>query len=66
VFNFELYYFSSVKYLVLNYVVDNAYDPDAGASVLSINAEQISGVWCLTFTDNGQGMSPEVLYEMLR
>ncbi len=47
-------------------IVDNAYDPDAGASVLTINVETIADTCCLTFTDNGQGMTEDKLYKMLR
>ena len=46
---------------------DNAYDPDVRASVLRIDVEQCSdNAMCLTFTDNGCGLGPDKLHNMLR
>lgn len=46
---------------------DNAYDPDVLASVLRMDIERCSdNTTCLTFTDNGCGMGPEKLHNMLR
>ena len=49
---------------------DNAYDPDVRASVLRIDVEQYSdstlSATCITFTDNGCGMGPDKLHNMLR
>ena len=44
---------------------DNAYDPDVNATQLKIDVEDIGGRKCLTFEDNGAGMSPHTLYKML-
>ena len=53
---------SSVFYLV----IDNAYDPDVKASQLWIDKLYIRSKTCLSFTDNGNGMTPEKLHKMLR
>jgi len=45
---------------------DNAYDPDVNASVLRIDVEQCAGSICITFTDNGCGLCPDKLLNMLR
>ena len=44
---------------------DNAYDPDVNATRLSIDYEVINGSHCLTFLDDGAGISPYTLYKML-
>ena len=44
---------------------DNAYDPDVNATQLKIDIADIEGMKCLTFLDNGAGMSPHTLYKML-
>ena len=44
---------------------DNAYDPDVNATQLKIDIVDIEGMKCLTFLDNGAGMSPHTLYKML-
>ena len=46
---------------------DNAYDPDVNASVLRIDVEQSpDSATSITFTDNGCGLGPEKLHNMLR
>jgi len=51
-------------------IADNAYDPDVHASLLRIDVEHVKvgteDVTCVTFTDNGAGMTPEKLHNMLR
>lgn len=47
-------------------LVDNAYDPDVKASQLWIDKLHLRGKTCLTFSDNGNGMTPEKLHKMLR
>lgn len=46
-------------------IIDNAYDPDVGATELRIEKVQIKDEVCLAFTDNGAGMTPEKLHRML-
>ncbi|XP_063675864.1 MORC family CW-type zinc finger protein 3-like [Bolinopsis microptera] len=46
-------------------LIDNAYDPDVNATQLKIDIADIEGMTCLTFLDNGAGMSPHTLYKML-
>ncbi|CAH1227222.1 MORC3 [Branchiostoma lanceolatum] len=46
-------------------LIDNAYDPDVAARQLFIDMEKISETQCLTFTDNGAGMTPDKLHKML-
>ncbi|XP_078698679.1 MORC family CW-type zinc finger protein 3-like [Branchiostoma floridae x Branchiostoma belcheri] len=46
-------------------LIDNAYDPDVAARQLFIDMENISETTCLTFTDNGAGMTPDKLHKML-
>jgi len=45
---------------------DNAYDPDVLASVLRIDVEQTPDMMCITFCDNGCGLAPDKLHNMLR
>ena len=46
---------------------DNAYDPDVNASVLRIDVDQFpDNTTCITFTDNGCGLGPDKLHNMLR
>jgi len=46
--------------------LDNAYDPGVDAKRLEINVEDINGMKCLSFTDDGSGMTPMQLHKMLR
>ncbi|XP_021365553.1 MORC family CW-type zinc finger protein 3-like isoform X2 [Mizuhopecten yessoensis] len=46
-------------------LIDNAYDPDVKAKELRISKRQIQGKVCLTFVDNGNGMTPETLHNMM-
>ncbi|XP_052243720.1 MORC family CW-type zinc finger protein 3-like isoform X12 [Dreissena polymorpha] len=46
-------------------LIDNAYDPDCNASELWIDRRVIGKTDCLTFIDNGNGMSQEKLHKML-
>ncbi|XP_033741288.1 MORC family CW-type zinc finger protein 3-like isoform X2 [Pecten maximus] len=46
-------------------LIDNAYDPDVNAKKLHIDKRQIDGVTCLTFVDDGNGMDPETLHNMM-
>ncbi|XP_035686349.1 MORC family CW-type zinc finger protein 3-like [Branchiostoma floridae] len=46
-------------------LIDNAYDPDVAARQLFIDMEKIGETQCLTFTDNGAGMTPDKLHKML-
>lgn len=46
-------------------LVDNAYDPDVKASQLYIDLKSYGGLLAMTFTDNGNGMTPDKLYKML-
>ena len=45
---------------------DNAYDPDVAASVLRLDVEQCHDTACITFSDNGCGLAPDKLHNMLR
>jgi len=50
-------------------LADNAYDPDVRASVLRIDVETLcppDNATCLTFSDNGCGLCPDKLHNMLR
>ena len=56
-----------------SFTLDNAYDPDVKASQLHIDLKTIAnpesegeGDLVMTFTDNGNGMTPDKLYKMLR
>jgi len=52
---------------VIAVFADNAYDPDVRASVLRIDIEPCrDGEICITFTDNGCGLGPDKLHNMLR
>ncbi|XP_075767763.1 MORC family CW-type zinc finger protein 3 isoform X1 [Pelodiscus sinensis] len=46
-------------------LIDNAYDPDVNAKQIWIDKTVINGNICLTFTDNGNGMTSEKLHKML-
>uniref|UniRef100_A0A8C4VST8 MORC family CW-type zinc finger 3 n=1 Tax=Gopherus evgoodei TaxID=1825980 RepID=A0A8C4VST8_9SAUR len=46
-------------------LIDNAYDPDVNAKQIWIDKTVIKGNICLTFTDNGNGMTSEKLHKML-
>ena len=45
---------------------DNAYDPDVNAKQIWIDKTVINNDICLTFTDNGNGMTSDKLHKMLR
>uniref|UniRef100_A0A0J9YUV3 Microrchidia 3 n=1 Tax=Mus musculus TaxID=10090 RepID=A0A0J9YUV3_MOUSE len=47
-------------------LIDNAYDPDVNAKQIWIDKTVISDHICLTFTDNGNGMTADKLHKMLR
>lgn len=46
--------------------LDNASDPGVYAKQMWIDLVEESGHLCLTFTDNGCGMTPNKLHKMLR
>ncbi|XP_018613072.1 MORC family CW-type zinc finger protein 3-like isoform X4 [Scleropages formosus] len=46
-------------------LIDNAYDPDVMAKQLWIDWTRIKGIDCLTFQDNGSGMTQRKMYKML-
>ncbi|XP_069126147.1 MORC family CW-type zinc finger protein 3-like [Argopecten irradians] len=46
-------------------LIDNAYDPDVNASEIWIDQRLIDNKVCLTFVDNGNGMTPDKLHKML-
>ncbi|XP_055888309.1 MORC family CW-type zinc finger protein 3-like isoform X2 [Biomphalaria glabrata] len=46
-------------------LIDNAYDPDVGASHINIDKIVINEETCLLFVDNGSGMNKEQLKKML-
>uniref|UniRef100_A0A8D0HT00 Morc S5 domain-containing protein n=1 Tax=Sphenodon punctatus TaxID=8508 RepID=A0A8D0HT00_SPHPU len=46
-------------------LLDNAYDSGVSAKLVCIDAEVIKEELCLTFTDNGSGMTPKGLHRML-
>ncbi|KAM4795612.1 MORC family CW-type zinc finger protein 3 [Rhinophrynus dorsalis] len=46
-------------------LIDNAYDPDVNAKQIWIDKTLIKSHICLTFTDNGNGMSLDKLHKML-
>ncbi|XP_034037410.1 MORC family CW-type zinc finger protein 3 [Thalassophryne amazonica] len=46
-------------------LVDNASDPGVSAKQIWIDVVEEDGQLCLTFTDNGSGMTPKKLHKML-
>nr|XP_048278365.1 MORC family CW-type zinc finger protein 3 isoform X2 [Myodes glareolus] len=46
-------------------LIDNAYDPDVNAKQIWIDKTVINDRICLTFTDNGNGMTADKLHKML-
>nr|XP_015219303.1 PREDICTED: MORC family CW-type zinc finger protein 3 isoform X1 [Lepisosteus oculatus] len=46
-------------------LIDNAYDPDVNAKQFWIDKTLIKEMECLTFTDNGNGMSHDTIHKML-
>ncbi|XP_047421126.1 MORC family CW-type zinc finger protein 3 isoform X3 [Sciurus carolinensis] len=46
-------------------LIDNAYDPDVNAKQIWIDKTVINDYICLTFTDNGNGMTSDKLHKML-
>ncbi|XP_030058073.1 MORC family CW-type zinc finger protein 3 [Microcaecilia unicolor] len=46
-------------------LIDNAYDPDVNAKQIWIDKTLIKNIICLTFMDNGNGMSQDKLHKML-
>uniref|UniRef100_A0A8D1MS51 MORC family CW-type zinc finger 3 n=1 Tax=Sus scrofa TaxID=9823 RepID=A0A8D1MS51_PIG len=46
-------------------LIDNAYDPDVNAKQIWIDKTVINDHVCLTFTDNGNGMTSDKLHKML-
>ncbi|KAF4020701.1 hypothetical protein G4228_012820, partial [Cervus hanglu yarkandensis] len=46
-------------------LIDNAYDPDVNAKQIWIDKTVINDCICLTFTDNGNGMTSDKLHKML-
>nr|KAF6478133.1 MORC family CW-type zinc finger 3 [Molossus molossus] len=46
-------------------LIDNAYDPDVNAKQIWIDKTVINSHICLTFTDNGNGMTSDKLHKML-
>ncbi|XP_048879105.1 MORC family CW-type zinc finger protein 3-like isoform X1 [Brienomyrus brachyistius] len=46
-------------------LIDNAYDPDVMAKQFWIDWTRIKGFDCLTFQDNGSGMTKSRMYELL-
>lgn len=49
-----------------NYITDNAYDPDVRAKQFWIDWTHIKNLDCLSFMDNGTGMTRAKLHKMLR
>lgn len=47
-------------------VADNASDPGVSAKQIWIDVVDEDDQRCLTFTDNGSGMTPNKLHKMLR
>ncbi|XP_067103959.1 MORC family CW-type zinc finger protein 3 isoform X1 [Osmerus mordax] len=46
-------------------LIDNASDPGVTAKQIWIDVVEVEGHLCLTFTDNGSGMTPNKLHKML-
>ncbi|KAF4026638.1 hypothetical protein G4228_018803 [Cervus hanglu yarkandensis] len=46
-------------------LLDNAVDPDVSARTVFIDVEEVKNKTCLTFTDDGCGMTPHKLHRML-
>ncbi|XP_042349543.1 MORC family CW-type zinc finger protein 3 [Plectropomus leopardus] len=46
-------------------LIDNASDPGVLAKQIWIDVVEVAGHLCLTFTDNGSGMTPSKLHKML-
>uniref|UniRef100_A0A8C6U4N7 Zgc:152774 n=1 Tax=Neogobius melanostomus TaxID=47308 RepID=A0A8C6U4N7_9GOBI len=47
-------------------LIDNAADPGVFAKQIWINIHEEADQLCMTFTDNGSGMTPNKLHKMLR
>ncbi|CAL8344720.1 unnamed protein product [Boreogadus saida] len=46
-------------------LIDNAYDPDVNAKQIWIDKTQIRDMECLTFRDDGNGLSRDLMHQML-
>ncbi|CAG05872.1 unnamed protein product, partial [Tetraodon nigroviridis] len=46
-------------------LIDNAYDPDVNAREFWIDKTVVQGQECLTFMDNGNGLTYELMHKML-
>ncbi|KAM7380435.1 hypothetical protein PAMP_003730 [Pampus punctatissimus] len=46
-------------------LIDNAYDPDVDAKQIWIDKTVVNEVECLSFMDNGNGLSLEMMHKML-
>lgn len=51
---------------ILPLLLDNAYDPDVNASCFWIDKTVLQGKECLTFMDNGNGLTYKLMHKMLR
>ncbi|CAL8369256.1 unnamed protein product [Arctogadus glacialis] len=49
----------------LSFTTDNAYDPDVNAKQIWINKTQMKDMECLTFSDDGNGLSRDLMHQML-
>ncbi|XP_030199251.1 MORC family CW-type zinc finger protein 3b [Gadus morhua] len=46
-------------------LIDNTYDPDVNAEQIWIDKTQIKDMECLTFKDNGNGLSRKIMHQIL-
>lgn len=61
--NFKKY---CVQFKLFSLPQDNAYDPDVKAKQFWIDKTVVNGQECLSFMDNGNGLTFETMYKMLR
>ena len=57
---------ANCKCSAFSYILDNASDPGVSARQIWIDVADEASHLCLTFTDNGSGMTPNKLHKMLR
>lgn len=60
-----MYWESATNFLFI-WVLDNASDPGVTAKQIWIDVVTVKEELCLSFTDNGSGMTPSKLHKMLR
>lgn len=61
-----MFFLSALISVLYTYITDNAYDPDVRAKQFWIDWTRIKNLDCLSFMDNGAGMTRAKLHKMLR